>query len=71
MIAATEEMLPFLIIKRRIAEEFLRALSVFPTSKKGVNLHGGERVWTDAMLEEVVQIARSLNAHPKEETCAA
>jgi hypothetical protein len=57
--AAAEALMPHLRIKRKIAERFLHALSIFPEHRKA---HGqGQRSWTDAMVREVAEIALSLN----------
>lgn len=59
---ATYKLLPYLTIKRQIAENFIAALNMWP-SKKGVNFSAGERSWTPELRSKVVLIAKTLNAH--------
>jgi hypothetical protein len=56
---AAHRLLPYLRIKRQVAEQFLAALAIFPTSRKA---HcKGERSWTLEMTLKVARIALALN----------
>jgi hypothetical protein len=63
MQAATAKLLPHLRIKRRVAERFLEALAIFPTSRKAH--FKGERSWTLEMVVKVARIALALNPTKK------
>jgi len=56
---ATLRLIPFLRIKRKIAERFLEALAVVPSKRKD-HLHG-EPSWTLEMRAKVLAIASELN----------
>lgn len=61
---ATIKLLPYLTIKKRIAERFLEALEVFPNHRTG-NSFKGERSWTEEMSRKVGEIALTLNPYKK------
>lgn len=62
-IAAAEAMLPYLRIKKEIAINFLKALSMFPEDRKA---HGaGERSWDRERTLAVAKIALNLNTSHK------
>jgi LAGLIDADG endonuclease len=63
MIAAATRLLPYLRIKRRIAEQFIEALEIFPVSRKAHSR--GERSWTLDMSLRVAKIALALNPYKK------
>lgn len=60
LIGVAETLIPHLEIKRGIAEEFLRALRLWPTST-GANRRAGQRNWTPELAVEVATIALNLN----------
>lgn len=61
LMAATNALLPHLRIKKKVAEQFLEALSLFPVSRKAHR--DGERSWTMEMVLAVARIALALNPH--------
>jgi hypothetical protein len=56
---AIKTLLPYLRIKKRIAERFIEALETFPTTRG--NRYNGERSWTEEMVNKVAYIALTLN----------
>jgi LAGLIDADG endonuclease len=63
LIAAATKLLPYLRIKRQIAEQFIEALEIFPTVR--VAHRKGERSWTLDMTLRVARIALALNPYKK------
>jgi hypothetical protein len=61
LVPATEAMLPYLRIKRTVAERFLEALAQFPTDRK--DRRNGERSWDRDRVITVGHIATTLNEH--------
>jgi hypothetical protein len=61
---ATKMLLPHLVIKKAIAENFLSALDLYK-SPSGVNKHGGERMWDKERATKMVNIAHTLNPYSK------
>lgn len=60
---AVEQLLPYLRVKRRIAERFLAVLALFPSDQaiRAVNRYRGERAWTDEATVVVMDVAITLN----------
>lgn len=59
LLVGARELLPYLRIKRGIAERFLELLEIIPATRAG---HGfGERSWTPEMVEQAARLAFSLN----------
>lgn len=65
LIYAASALRPYLVIKGQICDGFLNALDRFPKTRAGVNLHGGERVWTTEDVLFVARTALSLNPYRK------
>jgi hypothetical protein len=61
LIKTTEMLIPHLRIKKQIAKNFLHALSLMPTTRKGINLYGGERAITKQIAIKIAEIALTLN----------
>lgn len=61
LLTGVEILLPYLRIKRSIAERFLELVEIIPTTRKGTNLSGGERIWTPDMVERAARLAFGLN----------
>ena len=63
--AATKKLMPYLKIKKRIAERFSEALDIFPDTKRDGRHLRGERSWGEVAVLRVAQIALTLNPYKK------
>jgi hypothetical protein len=61
LLSAAAALLPHLEIKKPVALEFLRALTLFPVSLKGISRKRGERKWTVEAALTVAEIALTMN----------
>ena len=59
MLDATEELLPYLRIKKEVAERFIEALRLMPTKRKNHNQH--QRTLNKELVLKITEIALSLN----------
>lgn len=59
---ATRQLLPYLKVKRDIAQNFLLALEKWPTLK-GIDRRHGAKAWSPELLDEVSEMSKALNNH--------